>query len=87
MAIGGLIDSSESKNITRVPILGYIPILGEFFKHTQKTKDKRELMILITPTIVTDDTPTAMTASMKDWYDEGRQLNSERQTVDLNADN
>lgn len=85
MAIGGLIDSSESKNITRVPILGYIPIIGEFFKHTQKTKDKRELMILITPTIVTDDTPAAMTAPMKDWYDEGRRFERERKTVDLNS--
>ena len=84
MAIGGLIDSSESKNIVKVPILGSIPILGEFFKHTQKSKDKRELMILITPTIVSDDVPVPMTAPMEQWYDEGQQFADERNDVDLN---
>ena len=85
MAIGGLIDSSESKNIVKVPILGSIPILGEFFKHTQKSKDKRELMILITPTIVSDDMPVPMTAPMEQWYDEGQQFADSRNDVDLNA--
>lgn len=85
MAIGGLIDSTESKNIVKVPILGSIPIIGEFFKHTQKSKDKRELMILITPTIVTDETPVPMTDSMESWYNEGQYFSKSRNDVDLNA--
>ena len=59
MAIGGLIDSTESKTLVKIPLLGDIPILGEFFKHTSKTKDRRELMILITPTVVTDENSSA----------------------------
>ncbi|MBR1580675.1 MAG: pilus assembly protein N-terminal domain-containing protein [Selenomonadaceae bacterium] len=84
MAIGGLIDSTESKNVVKVPILGSIPILGEFFKHTQKSKDKRELMILITPTIVTDEGSTPMTTPMRDWYEEGQRFAKDREQVDLN---
>lgn len=64
MAIGGLMNSDESKVITKVPILGDIPIIGEFFKHTSTSKDKRELMILITPTIVTNNDPVKGSSKM-----------------------
>ena len=64
MAIGGLMNSDESKVITKVPILGDIPIIGEFFKHTSISKDKRELMILITPTIVTNNDPVKGSSKM-----------------------
>ena len=57
MAIGGLMNSQDSKVITKVPLLSSIPIIGEFFKHTSTTKDQREIMILITPTIVDSNTP------------------------------
>lgn len=64
MAIGGLMNSDESKVITKVPILGDVPIIGEFFKHTSTSKDKRELMILITPTIVTNNDPVKGSSKM-----------------------
>lgn len=50
--IGGLIrdDKSTSKNV--IPILGDIPILGEVFNATDKTKSKREILLSITPHIV-----------------------------------
>ena len=89
MAIGGLIDSTESKNLVKIPLLGDIPIIGEFFKHTQKTKDKRELLILITPTVVTDENSepvtAPMTGSMECWYNEGQYFSRSRNDVDLNA--
>ena len=50
MSIGGLLDNRENKIVTKVPILGDIPIIGEFFRHTSNSKDRHELMILITPT-------------------------------------
>ena len=48
MIIGGLMDSSETKTVNKFPLLGNIPILGEFFKYTSKSKDKQELIILVT---------------------------------------
>lgn len=52
VAIGGLIDSSESEEEQKVPFLGDIPLVGELFKRKAKTKGKRELLLLITPHII-----------------------------------
>ena len=45
-------DSSESKTVQKIPLLSNIPILGEFFKYSYKSSNKRELIIIVTPTIV-----------------------------------
>jgi len=52
IAIGGLIDSSDSDEEQRVPILSEFPILGELFKRKVQQKSKRELLLLITPHII-----------------------------------
>ena len=78
MAIGGLMNSDESKVITKVPILGDIPIIGEFFKHTSTSQDKRELMILITPTIVTNNDPVKGSSKMLEEVE-----NSKRQWQEM----
>jgi len=46
--IGGLISSEAVKTITKIPLLGNIPIFGELFKFTRTTNDKTEIIILIT---------------------------------------
>lgn len=86
MVIGGLMDSSERKVVTKFPFLGNIPIIGEFFKYTSKTKDKQELIILVTPYIVEDDelSQAQMSDSMKDFYDKGREERENLNRVDLN---
>jgi type II secretory pathway component GspD/PulD (secretin) len=53
IAIGGLIDHSTSNSEQKVPLLGDIPLLGELFKRKTEDKTKRELILLITPHIVT----------------------------------
>ena len=50
--IGGLIKEVETKTTRKVPFLGDIPILGALFKHTAKTKQKVDLMIFITPHLI-----------------------------------
>jgi len=50
--IGGLIREVENKTEYKLPLLGDIPILGHLFKKTVKSKDKRELNIFITATLV-----------------------------------
>lgn len=52
VAIGGLIDSTESEEEQKVPLLGDIPLVGELFKRKAKSKGKRELLLLITPHII-----------------------------------
>lgn len=46
--IGGLISSEDVKTITRIPLLGNIPIFGELFKFTRTTNKKTQIVILIT---------------------------------------
>lgn len=55
--IGGLIHKSKSKQITKVPILGDIPLLGWLFKNKETVLTDSEIMILITPRIL-DETDT-----------------------------
>ena len=86
MAIGGLMNSEESKVITKVPLLGDIPIIGEFFRHTSTTRDKRELVVLITPRLVNELTTAKMSTDLKKVYDDGRQDKKDMQKVDLNEE-
>jgi len=86
MAIGGLISSDESKTITKVPLLGDLPVIGQFFRHTANTKDKKELIILITPTLVNENTPVAMTKDMKTEYENEEKTKKEMEQVKVNAE-
>lgn len=53
--ISGLVSSEMSKAVSKVPFLGDIPILGELFKSRDFKDKKSELVILVTPQIVTVD--------------------------------
>lgn len=52
LALGGLLSREDSKNITKVPGLGSIPIIGELFKSRDYRTGLTELVIFITPYIV-----------------------------------
>ena len=54
MVIGGLIGSDEAKQMSKIPFLGDIPILGNLFKHIQKGKSDTEVMIFLTAHEVDD---------------------------------
>jgi len=55
LVMGGLINDVMTKQSTKVPILGDIPGLGLLFQSKAKQRDKRNLVIFVTPTIVTDE--------------------------------
>lgn len=82
MAIGGLINSEDAKIVSKIPLLGDLPIIGRFFRHTSNTRDKRELIILITPTLVSDDTPAPMSQRMKASYEEIERAARNRELVE-----
>lgn len=85
MAIGGLLNSEDGKTITKIPLLGDIPIIGQFFRHTTKTRDNRELVILITPTLVADDTPVSMSQKMKASYEDNERYLRNAERVNVNT--
>jgi hypothetical protein len=52
LALGGLIQDTVQDTVTKVPILGDIPILGNLFKNTVKESQRTSLLILILPEII-----------------------------------
>jgi type IV pilus assembly protein PilQ len=57
VVIGGIFTQSEREDISKVPLLGDIPYLGNLFKSTTRSSNKTELLVFITPKIVTDRAP------------------------------
>jgi general secretion pathway protein D len=54
IVLGGIMRSTVTANVKKLPILGDIPILGELFKSRSKTTSKTELMVFLTPRVVRD---------------------------------
>ena len=52
VVIGGLISNNKSASTSEVPVLGDIPVLGNLFKHNSTSREKKELVIFITPHII-----------------------------------
>ena len=52
VVIGGVIQTQNSINISQVPLLGSLPVLGNLFKHTQVNTQNQELIFFITPRII-----------------------------------
>ncbi len=54
VGVGGIYTQEESSTLTKVPLLGDIPLLGFFFRQDLKRNDKRELLIFVTPRVIKD---------------------------------
>jgi pilus assembly protein CpaC len=52
LAIGGLLNSQIVEDVDKIPLLGDIPLLGFFFRSTQKRQERTELLVLVTPFIL-----------------------------------
>jgi len=56
VVIGGIFEQSDREDVTKVPWLGDVPYLGNLFKTRTMTTSKTELLIFLTPKVVTDRT-------------------------------
>jgi type IV pilus assembly protein PilQ len=52
LVLGGIFDGSESSTVSKVPLLGDMPVFGNLFKTSSKDNSKTELIIFITPRII-----------------------------------
>jgi pilus assembly protein CpaC len=50
--IGGLLDNRETENFQKIPFIGDIPIIGKFFQSMQRTRTNTELIVTVTPEVV-----------------------------------
>jgi len=67
--LAGLLDNKVQKNVSKIPLLGDIPILGALFRSTRYSNSETELMVMVTPKIVRplnkDEIPALPTETMK----------------------
>ncbi len=77
LAIAGLIDNNTTRTLNKVPFLGDIPFLGALFRSREVIQNRSELLVLVTPRIVTpsDVAPPLPTGEPETW-DWSRELES-----------
>src|SRR5690606_25955887 len=55
VSIGGIFTQDEAKEVTKVPLLGDVPVVGALLKNEVNRNDRRELLIFVTPKILRDN--------------------------------
>ena len=83
VVLGGLIDEDVQESVSKVPILGDIPILGHLFKSTNTTKRKRNLIVFIRPTIIRDGVNMNKLSFNKYNFIRGEQMKEKEDGIEL----
>ena len=56
VVIGGIFELTEKDSVAKVLLLGDIPVLGNLFKNRTRSSRKEEILVFITPKIISDQT-------------------------------
>ncbi|MEM0910886.1 MAG: type II secretion system secretin GspD [Pseudomonadota bacterium] len=83
IVLGGLIDEDVQESVQKIPLLGDIPFVGNLFKSTSTTKQKRNLMVFIRPTIVRDSATMNEISHRKYNYIRAQQLLRQEDGISL----
>ena len=69
LAIAGLVDNTTLKNVSKIPLLGDVPVLGMFFRSTSARQNRSELLVIVTPHLVDASAtpPTLPTGEPNTW--------------------
>ncbi len=69
LALAGLIDNQTIENVSKIPLLGDIPLLGAFFRSSQVRARETELLVLVTPRLIraSDTAPPIPTGEPVTW--------------------
>lgn len=70
IALSGLLSSNDNHTVDKVPLLGDIPILGKLFKSKAFQEQRTELLILVTPTIIPQNSKYQIKADMQQHLEE-----------------
>jgi general secretion pathway protein D len=81
IVLGGLIDDDTQETISKVPLLGSIPVFGKLFQSKTKTNIKKNLMIFIRPRIMTDSNSVYDVSSEKYNYIKAQQVLSNEEKL------
>lgn len=83
VVLGGLIDEDVQESVSKVPLLGDIPYLGNLFRSTTSSKRKRNLMVFIRPTIIRDGITMNKISNRKYQFIRAQQLKREAEGIPL----
>lgn len=84
LVIGGLVDQNDIQVEDKVPLLGDIPIAGNLFKSKSRSRERRNLMVFLRPTIIKDKTTAEAATRKKFDYMRARELlNSGKPTSEI----
>ena len=85
IVLGGLVDEDKQDTVSKVPLLGSVPILGRLFQSSSSTTVKKNLMVFLRPTIITDAESSMSASSDKYNYIKARQMltGESQQLIDL----
>lgn len=83
IVISGLLSSESSEDVQSVPGLGRLPIIGRFFRSTNKSNDVRELVIFVTPEVIEPSGELLTEASQETYTRSTNQLRSVRESLPL----
>jgi pilus assembly protein CpaC len=75
-AIAGLLDNNTLDSVTRVPILGDLPIIGPLFRSRQRRENRTELLVLVTPRLIgpMNQPPAVPTGEPEGWTGRDRHM-------------
>jgi type II secretion system protein D len=82
--IGGLIGTIDDKRVRKIPFLGDIPVVGYLFRSNRNRQERRELLILLTPQILSKHEAIAKTTDVRTMTDE--QLSKSRIKDEIQRD-
>ena len=85
IVLGGLIDEDTQETVSKVPILGSIPILGKLFQSSSSTVVQKNLMVFLRPTVILDSDISNQLSNDKYNYIKARQVltGESTQLIDL----
>ena len=88
IVLGGLIDEDVQEVVSKVPILGSIPLLGRLFQSSSKTTSKKNLMVFLKPTILIDSsTAQAISLEKYNFIKAQQELDENKEVIDLTEKN
>ena len=76
VVLGGLMENVTKETVSKVPLLGDIPLVGQLFRYTSEDTSKRNLMVFIHTTVLRDD--DNYSAASKEKYDQIRARQQQR---------
>ena len=88
IVLGGLIDEDVQEVVSKVPILGSIPLLGKLFQSSSTTTSKKNLMVFLKPTILIDSsTAQAISLEKYNFIKAQQELDKNKEVIDLTEKN